>query len=144
MGRAPIKLSPEHFDMLGKVSDREVAEAAGCCRLTIAKYRRRHGIAAAIRGQPYASKGPDFEKAAYLRFLGLAYDAEIGEAFGVSRQAVNSARRARKISNPDMVSVSAFRTLFAILDSAEVGATKVTFPRSVYDDLVHFATPKTG
>lgn len=141
MGRARFAFAPEHVALMGKVPDAEVARAAGCARLTVVNYRKREAVAAPPR--VYRRKtGEIVPKAPYHRFLGLVEDTEIAAVFGVSRQAVGMTRKYRSILAPELPSMHAWQILFSILDSAEVGTTKVTIPRAVYDDIVAASVPK--
>lgn len=135
MGRARFAFTPEQIERIGKFPDAQVAREAGCARLTVVAYRKREGIPAPPRN--YARQAQERAvRAPYFRFLGLVPDAEIAETFGVSRQAVGGARKRRGFEVDFFASMRAWQALFAVLDSAEVGATKVSIPRSAYDDMV--------
>lgn len=139
MGRKPFPFTEEHLAMMGKVPDAEVAKLAGCVGLTVSNYRAQHGIPRAPRASYRAPKR--VYHAAYTRFIGVIPDADIADVFKVSRQAVGLARRCRDLASPEngypLVSAA-----FAIIDGAEVGKTRVTVPKSLYDALVAATTPK--
>lgn len=141
MGRARFNFAPEHLALMGKVPDAEVARVAGCARLTVVNYRKREAIAAPPRLRRKKT-GEIVPKAAYHRFLGLVEDTEIAAVFGVSRQAVGMTRKYRKLAVPELPSMRAWQILFSLLDSAEVGATKVSIPRPLYDDIVAASVAK--
>ena len=135
MARARFAFTPEQVALIGKVSDARVAREAGCARLTVVAYRKRAGIPPPPRDYKQQARA----RAAtvpYARFLGLVPDYEVAETCGVSRQAVGYARKRRHLEPYPLATMRAWQMFFVVLDSAEVGATKVSIPRSVYDDLV--------
>jgi len=83
----------EHFDLLGNVPDREVAEKAGVSVRTLASYRARHGIPAysgprrKSRGRKRRSKIDPF-----VDQLGQVPDRVIADQAGVSLNAVRNYR----------------------------------------------------
>lgn len=135
MGRARFPFTADHVALIGKVPDARVAREAGCARLTVVNYRKREGIPAPPRNYPRQAQ-KQAAKVPYFRFLGLVPDTEVAETFGVSRQAVGSARKRRGVEVDVLATMRAWQMLFGVLDSAEVGSTKVSIPRSVYDDIV--------
>jgi len=136
VGRVAFTFAPEHVARMGTVSDWAVAREAGCCRATVCAYRKKHGI-------PMSPRLMETRKVAYARFLGLVPDTAIAEAFGVTKQAVNRARAVRGIVGPaSSFSMEVWQMLFSVIDNAEVGAARVTIPRSVYEDIVAAAVQK--
>jgi len=136
VGRIAFPFSPEHVARMGTVSDWVVAQEAGCCRATVNNYRRKHGIRMSARVR-------EGRKIAYARFLGLVPDTAIAEAFGVTKQAVNRARATRGIASPSSLTpMETWQMLFSIVDNADVGAARVTIPRSLYEDIVAASVPK--
>ncbi len=126
--------------MMGKVPDTHVAAAARCASHTVLKYRAAHGIPAAPTSTRKPSKG-SVTRAPYSRYLGIAPDADIAEAFSVSRQAVGFARKVRGFGSPTTVYPLVVAAL-ALVDGAEIGKTRVVVPKSLYDALLAATLPK--
>jgi hypothetical protein len=140
MGRKPFPFTEEHLSMMGKVPDVQIAEEAGCVAPTVANYRVAHAIPPPPRRQGRAGGSP--RRAVYSRFIGLVPDAEIAEAFSVSRQAVGLARNLRGIPAGTPPTYALVSAVFALMDGADVGKTRVTVPKSLYDAVVE-ATSRT-
>lgn len=141
MGRACFAFTPEQIERIGKFPDARVAREAGCARLTVVAYRRREGIPAPPRN--YTQKAEARATAVpYARFLGIVPDHEVAETFGVSRQAVGYARKRRRVEADPLATMHAWQMLFSVLDSAEVGTTKVSLPRALYEDIVAASIPR--
>jgi hypothetical protein len=140
MGRKPFPFTEEHLSMMGKVPDVRVAEIAGCAPLTVAKHRAAQGIPCA---PPEARNAPRRRghRVPYARFLGVAADTDIADAFSVSRQAVGFARKSRDLASPATTYPLA-AAVFALVDGAEVGKTRVVVPKGLYDALVAAVTPE--
>jgi len=124
---------------MGKVPDTHVAAAARCASLTVLKYRAAHGIPSAPASTRRASKRSP--RALYTRFLGIAPDADIAEAFSVSRQAVGLARKGRGFASP-ATTYPLVAAALAVVDGAEVGKTRVVIPNSLSDALLAATLPK--
>jgi hypothetical protein len=142
MGRKPFPFTEEHLSMMGKVPDTQVAEAARCTRLTVARCRATHDIPPPPRAA--YRKSALTLRATYARFIGLVPDSEIAEAFSVSRQAVGFARNLRGISAGTPPTYTLVSAVFALIDGADVGKTRVTVPKSLYDAVVEAASLKKG
>jgi hypothetical protein len=125
---------------MGKVPDTHVAAAARCATLTVLKYRVAHGIPPAP-ASTRKTGGGNPARAAYSRLLGIAPDADIAEAFSVSRQAVGLSRKARGFASPASLYPLVAAAL-AVVDGAEVGKTRVVIPKSLYEALLAATRPK--
>lgn len=134
MGRKPCPFTEEHLSMMGKVSDVQIAKLAGCVARTVANYRVAHAIPPPPQATGSRRGGP--RRAVYARFIGLVPDLEIAEAFSVSRQAVGLARNLRGISAGTPPTYALVSAVFALIDGADVGKTRVTVPKSLYVAMV--------
>ncbi len=138
MGRKPFSFADEHIALMGKVPDKQVADAAGCVYMTVINYRKKHNIPPPPRKK--YERSVEFT-APYTRFLGIVPDSDLANAFGITRQAVGFARKARGFVAP-VSSYELHVRLFEVFDSAEVGKTKVSIPRGVYETLVATVAPR--
>lgn len=113
----------EHWELLGQVPDREVADLAGVSVRTIASYRSRHGIAA--YSGPKRSKGQRKRRSKiepYEDLLGKTPDHEVAELAGVTANAVRNFRAKRGIP-----AFGGARTAVAALPAGGRQAWKVVY-----------------